>query len=185
MSCYLRAAAIGAATGGRTFTGVVTLTLTSASGVTRQPEAFLADRRVKALVTVAAAQEYVIDKLPRTPSRLQPVALVARVIAAAGAGAMVARRPTLSNTAAGDRDATRPADVTSALSAAAGRDAEVPPASSAKALACAVAAGTAAIAGASVGTWWRAWAAPRLGRDLPAALVEDAVVLTLAIVASR
>jgi hypothetical protein len=52
-------------------------------------------------------------------------------------------------------------------------------------LACAATARAAAIAAAALGARWRTWAAPRLGRDLPAALIEHALVLTLAIAASK
>jgi uncharacterized membrane protein len=47
---------------------------------------------VKALSTVAAGGELIADKLPGTPSRLQPAPLAARIAAGALAGGLDARR---------------------------------------------------------------------------------------------
>ena len=52
-------------------------------------------------------------------------------------------------------------------------------------LACCGIAGIAALVTSWLGGQWRAWAAPRLKGDAAGALVEDAVVLTLAAVAGR
>jgi uncharacterized membrane protein len=51
-----------------------------------------APRPAAALLTVAAATEVVLDKLPSTPSRLLPRGLIARVTAASIGGALLGRR---------------------------------------------------------------------------------------------
>ncbi len=78
-SSYLRAIGIGIASGSRTFTGPL-FTL----------------RRLNSpwagLVGTLSASEYVADKLPMTPSRLSPPALIARAAAGALSGRMLVRR---------------------------------------------------------------------------------------------
>jgi uncharacterized membrane protein len=79
----LRAAAIGAAAGGRTTAGPAALALTShADG----------RRRRKLLATVALAGELVGDKLPRTPNRDEPAGVIGRAGACLGCGAALAGR---------------------------------------------------------------------------------------------
>jgi uncharacterized membrane protein len=151
MNRYLRSALAGAATGGRTFTGLAALTVTATpSG---QPDAVLAKPWVKRLVVLVAAQELVADKLPNTPSRLQAAPLIVRALTGVGTGVIVARRG----------------------AAPVGRSTMI---------GCAVTAGVAAVAGSWLGACWRGWGAPRLGGDLPAALIEDAAVVAIAYAAA-
>jgi uncharacterized membrane protein len=72
-----RSFGIGAATGLRTMTG---------------PAFAISDRggNWNWLVRAAAVGEYVVDKLPNTPARTQPIGLAARAVAAGLAGASVA-----------------------------------------------------------------------------------------------
>jgi uncharacterized membrane protein len=77
-SIFARAAALGFSAGSRSVT----------------PLAVLALRRRDWLTAVAAAGavgELVVDKLPSTPSRLQPSALAGRLVLGAVAGALAAR----------------------------------------------------------------------------------------------
>ena len=98
MDDLTRSALIGAATGGRSATGLAALVLTAPAGATTQPDRAFTNRWVKIVVTVLAGQEYVIDKLPMTPSRLEPAGLAARATAAAIGGALLARRASPSPT---------------------------------------------------------------------------------------
>jgi uncharacterized membrane protein len=74
------AAALGFAAGLRTFTPLAALHLRGRIGGPR-------------LLVVAAAGELVVDKLPMTPSRLDPPALAGRVASGAGSGRVVAGWP--------------------------------------------------------------------------------------------
>lgn len=156
MNRYLRSVLSGAATGGRTFTGLAALTLTTPKTPTGTPVAVLAKPWVKALVALIASQELVIDKLPNTPSRLQPGPLVVRSLTGAGTGILIARR--------GPNSVSR------------GRSVMV---------GCALTGGAAAIGASWLGARWRQWAAPRLGSDFFAAALEDAAVIALAYAATR
>jgi uncharacterized membrane protein len=73
----LRSVGIGAATGLRTMTGPASA-FSATSGNWRW------------LLRAAALGEYVVDKLPSTPSRTQPFGLAARAVAGGLAGASVA-----------------------------------------------------------------------------------------------
>ena len=71
-----RALGIGAATGLRSMTGpAFAFAGTGGNG--------------KWLLRAGAVGEYVVDKLPKTPSRTQPAGLIARAVAAAIAGATI------------------------------------------------------------------------------------------------
>jgi uncharacterized membrane protein len=72
----LRAFGVGAATGLRTMTGPA-FAFASVSG------------NWNWLFRAAALGEYVVDKLPSTPARTQPIGLAARAVAAAFAGATI------------------------------------------------------------------------------------------------
>lgn len=94
MDVRLRALLLGFATGSRSSYGLAALTLTAPPPVTETPlvEHALGTRPAKILAALAAAGETTGDKLPQTPSRLDPPGLAARLVAGAGAGALVARR---------------------------------------------------------------------------------------------
>jgi uncharacterized membrane protein len=77
-----RVVLLGVATGSRSSFGPAALVLSSRSG-------WASDRRAKAAFAVAAAAEVVIDKLPATPSRLQPRGLIARAVSGAASGALL------------------------------------------------------------------------------------------------
>jgi len=81
VNAFVRAALAGAATGARSFTGLAALTLATPPGSATQPDRALSLPWVKGLVTLAAAQELVMDKLPQAPSRLGVMGLGARVAA--------------------------------------------------------------------------------------------------------
>ena len=92
MNALARAALAGAATGARSFTGLAALTLATPPGSAAQPDRSLGRPWVKGLVTLAAAQELVMDKLPQAPSRLGLMGLGARVTTGAAVGTTAARR---------------------------------------------------------------------------------------------
>ncbi|HEY0718591.1 MAG TPA: hypothetical protein VGD68_13305, partial [Streptosporangiaceae bacterium] len=73
----------GAASGARSATGLAALTLATRADAPGQPDRLLARPWVKAVAGLLASQEYVVDKLPAAPSRLEPPGLAARL---AGAG---------------------------------------------------------------------------------------------------
>jgi uncharacterized membrane protein len=83
----VRAALAGAATGLRSTSGVGALVESSSSGL---PLA-LTSTPARAVAGLAVAGELVVDKLPNTPSRLDPPGLLARVALASAAGAVIAR----------------------------------------------------------------------------------------------
>ena len=92
MNALARAALAGAATGARSFTGLAALTLATPAESATQPDRSLGHRWVKGLVTLAAAQELVMDKLPQAPSRLGLAGLGARITTGAAVGTVAARR---------------------------------------------------------------------------------------------
>ena len=149
MNRYLRSAVSGVATGGRTFTGLAALTLATPSPSSKQPDAVLAKPWVKALVVAIAAQELVADKLPNTPSRLKAAPITVRGLTGAGTGIIIARR-----------EGAGPTDRTTEI-------------------VCSLIGAAAALTGSWLGARWRKWAAPRLGGDLVAALIEDASVIAI------
>jgi uncharacterized membrane protein len=133
----VRAAMLGWATGGRNATGPAALALTAP------------DVRpgVRAVSAVAAAGELVVDKLPATGDRVEPVPLAARVLTGAVVAAVLAGRE--------------------------GR--RRPPA--------ALLGATAAAVGSVAGWAWRTRTAPAVP-PWSGAVAEDAVVLTLAALAT-
>jgi uncharacterized membrane protein len=88
----VRAALIGATTGGRMLSGLAAVALTAPATATELPDRLLAKPWVRAVVGLGAVSELVMDKLPQTPSRTDLPALAARAVSAAGAGIVVARR---------------------------------------------------------------------------------------------
>jgi uncharacterized membrane protein len=87
MSLLTRAALLGLATGGRSTSGLAALALTNRRGT-----GALGSRWTRRLAGTAAAGEFVGDKLPQTPSRLQPEGLVPRLVLGAVAGAVLTHR---------------------------------------------------------------------------------------------
>jgi uncharacterized membrane protein len=112
----------------------------------------LGNRWTRRLAGTAAAGEFVGDKLPQTPSRLQPEGLVPRLVLGAVTGALLTRRE------GGSRNRA-------VLAGALGL--------------------VGATAGSRLGVSWRQLAARRFGRDVPGALIEDAVTAVAARYASR
>ncbi|WP_127500440.1 hypothetical protein [Actinoplanes solisilvae] len=144
----LRAFLLGLATGGRSVTGLAAVARTTKPSALPSPWNAVAGRRGRTLLTVAAAGELVVDKLPQTPSRLAPGSLAGRTASAVASAALLAAR-----------SGANPARVV--LPAAAG-----------------------ALAGSFAGARWRAYAADRGWPAIPAALLEDAVVVSLAATAT-
>jgi uncharacterized membrane protein len=88
----LRAAALGAASGSRSATGLAAVALASTSDDAGPVASRLGGRTGTTLSSLAAAGELVADKLPGVPSRLAPLGLVPRAAAGATSAAAVARR---------------------------------------------------------------------------------------------
>jgi uncharacterized membrane protein len=82
-----RAAALGAATGMRSTVALAALILRRDDGL----PAALRHPAARPAAALADAGELVADKLPGTPSRLEPPGLVGRVVSASLAGAVLAR----------------------------------------------------------------------------------------------
>ena len=157
MTALLRAALAGAASGERAFTGLAALTLATPPAAVSQPDRTLSAGRVKSVVALLAAGELAADKLPITPSRLEPPGLGMRCVAGAVAGLIIARR------------APEPG---------------VAP-STARTVACAAVATAAAVGAAVLGTRWRGWAVNRFGHDYVGAGLEDALAVGLASLSAR
>ena len=81
------AALVGAATGLRSTVGVGALVDTASRGL----PAFATTPPARVVAGVGVAGELVGDKLPKTPSRLEPPGLAARFVLGAVAGAVLAR----------------------------------------------------------------------------------------------
>jgi uncharacterized membrane protein len=87
MQAVTRAALAGAASGLRTSAGLGTLIEAGEPGLPRA----LRSNPARAVAALAMISELVIDKLPSTPSRLERQGLIGRFVAAAAAGAVIAR----------------------------------------------------------------------------------------------
>jgi uncharacterized membrane protein len=143
------------------------LALTSRASAHRQPDRTLAKSWVKGAIALGAVQELVMDKLPRTPSRLIPPSFVARVAVGSGVGVIAARRA----------EFEEPVPGATAAEAAAGEK---------RRLLVMVAVSTAAAIGTTLlGARYRAFASNRFGTDWPGALVEDAAAIALSAWATR
>lgn len=144
-------ALLGLAAGARTSLGIAGI----AVGIRRPgdpvPMALLRTRWGRLAAAGLVVGELVGDKLPQSPSRLQPTALGGRVLCAALGGAALPA----------PRGLDRRQDV-------GGRSGRV---------VAATVAATAAVAGALGGYRWRMLVADRGWPDLPAALTEDALAL--------
>jgi uncharacterized membrane protein len=86
-----RAAALGAASGGRSTAGITAVTLTSRPG-DPWPARYLGGTTAKVSAAFSALAEAVVDKLPGVPSRTAAPGLAPRVVFGATAGANAARR---------------------------------------------------------------------------------------------
>jgi uncharacterized membrane protein len=82
-----RAALLGAATGMRSSVALAVLILRRSGGL----PAVLDRRAARSAAVIVDAGELFLDKLPTTPSRLDPLGLISRVVAASLAAAVLAR----------------------------------------------------------------------------------------------
>jgi uncharacterized membrane protein len=87
MSSLESAALAGAATGLRSTVGMAALINAGAFGLPRQ----LTGHVAQVAASLGVIGELVADKLPSTPSRLEPAGLGGRLVLAAAAGAVLAR----------------------------------------------------------------------------------------------
>jgi uncharacterized membrane protein len=175
-----RSALLGVTTGARSFSGIAVQVAVTPSLSRRQPERALGRLRAKGLFALLALGELVGDKLPTTPSRLVPPVLAARLALAAATALLVARAEDEAHRAEHGPTAYEEGPAEASLPPVA--PAPAVPVSACVAVPVAVAASFAA---ALLGNAWRGRAARAFGRDWPGALVEDAIALTLAGVATR
>jgi uncharacterized membrane protein len=169
-SGLLRSVAAGAASGLRSFTGLALLAARTPAGSDRQPDRTLQRPWAQAAVGLPAVGELVTDKLPQTPSRLQPAGFGGRLACAVLCGLVISRR-------------VEPVELTL-----------IPPGEPAG-LPTPVPVGPqlinagVAVAAAALTTWlgarWRARASGWFGGDLVGAVIEDAAAVALAVVGSR
>lgn len=82
-----RSLAIGAATGGRSFSGIAAVTLTST-----RDERPLGNPAAKVLIGLLAVGELVLDKSPKAPNRLEPPGLAGRMVFGGASAGLLARR---------------------------------------------------------------------------------------------
>jgi uncharacterized membrane protein len=82
-----RSLAIGAATGGRSFSGIAAVSLSST-----RDERPLGNPVAKVLVGLLAGGELVLDKSPKAPSRLEPPGLMGRIVFGGASAGLLARR---------------------------------------------------------------------------------------------
>jgi uncharacterized membrane protein len=87
-----RAVLIGAASGGRSQTGVAAVALRTPGWEQRPPAAWLASSGAAAAAVLAAVGELGLDKYPGTPSRLSPLGLPPRLLLGGFAAAALAVR---------------------------------------------------------------------------------------------
>lgn len=149
-----RSGLLGLTTGARSFSGIAAQVSVTPTGP-RQPERALGQPWVKGLLGLVALGEIVGDKLPATPSRLAPPALVGRLGLAGATALLVAR--------AREPGPTIPPSAPVAVGVAVG----------------------ASLASAFFGHAWRGCAATAVGRDWPGAVAEDVVASALAVLATR
>jgi uncharacterized membrane protein len=91
-STLVRSVLLGMVTGGRMFTGLAAVAITTPQQGGRKPLSLLTGTRATRAVSLLAAGELVGDKLPKTPPRTQPPALVGRLGAGATSAAALAQR---------------------------------------------------------------------------------------------
>ena len=180
VTVLVRAALAGVATGARSFTGLAALTLATPPASTRQPDRCLRRPWVKGLVTLAAVQELVMDKLPQAPSRLGVIGLGGRVTTAAVVGTVAAQRGPGPAAVKPETPGTHTQSADAELAATSG-----PAPSGAMVAAAVMTAVSAAVGAAWLGAAWRKAAAERFGTDYAGAGIEDAVAMSLAWLATR
>jgi len=169
MNPIVAALLAGAATGGRSFTGLAALAVAAPNPAARQPDRTLSRRWARIALLTAAAGEIVADKLPVTPSRLRPPVLAGRVLTAAACGAIIARRVPRSR-GVGDRQAPPPLPFSAAGTGA---------------VLTVLAAPAAALLSSVLGVRWRRLASRIFHTDVVGALTEDAVTVVEAAAAAR
>lgn len=180
VNVLVRAALAGLATGARSFTGLAALTLATPAASARQPDRSLRRPWVKGLVTLAAVQELVMDKLPQAPSRLGVIGLGGRVTTAAAVGTVAAQRGAGPAAVKPETPGTHTQSADAELVATSG------PAPSAAVVAAAVTTAVSAAVGAAwLGAAWRKAAAERFGTDYAGAGIEDVVAISLAWLATQ
>ena len=179
VNVLVRAALAGVATGARSFTGLAALTLATPAASARQPDRSLCRPWVKGLVTLAAVQELVMDKLPQAPSRLSVIGLGGRVTTAAAVGTVAAQRGPGPAAVKPETPGTHTQSADAELVATSG------PASGAVVAAAVTTAVSAAMGAAWLGAAWRKVAAERFGTDYAGAGIEDVVAMSLAWLATR
>jgi uncharacterized membrane protein len=179
VTVLVRAALAGVATGARSFTGLAALTLATPAASARQPDRCLRRPWVKGLITLAAVQELVMDKLPQAPSRLGVIGLGGRVTTAAAVGTVAARRGPGPAAVKPETPGTHTQSADAELVATSG------PASGAVVAAAVTTAVSAAMGAAWLGAAWRKVAAERFGTDYAGAGIEDVVAMSLAWLATR
>ncbi|HEX2903022.1 MAG TPA: hypothetical protein VHO01_06145, partial [Jatrophihabitans sp.] len=87
MNVLFRSVLLGLATGGRSSLGVAAVLLSSANRAPR-----LGSQPVKLAAAAAVAGELTVDKLPMTPSRLEPPGQLARALSGLVGGGWLAAR---------------------------------------------------------------------------------------------
>ncbi|MCW2523084.1 MAG: hypothetical protein JWO63_1419 [Frankiales bacterium] len=92
MTTFPRAALLGLATGSRSSLGLTALAVTAAQGSRRRGHSWLRSPWVARAALVATAGELTGDKLPQTPSRLEPAGFVPRLVLGGVAGAILSYR---------------------------------------------------------------------------------------------
>ena len=157
-STLARSAVLGGVSGLRTFTGLAALTLRTGRA-DRQPEAALGTPWAKGGVSLLAAWELIMDKLPKTPDRRRPIAALGRVAAGSLCGLLVCR----SSARSADAPTGPVIDWAPAVGAGA----------------------AAAVATTLLGPLWRAALGKRLGVDAAGATAEDLVAIVSAWLAAR
>ncbi len=180
----LASALAGASTGARSFTALGALVVATRPNASTQPDKLLAHPATKVVVALAAVQELVMDKLPKTPSRTETLGLATRMVGAAGSGVVIARRTPeddLLLDRAFDRDAQpvsdEPGDPVGEVEPNAGTVVAV-------AAGCALVSVAAAVGTTVLGVRFRTWAGNH-APDWLGAGAEDVVTVALATAAAR
>lgn len=92
MPTVLRAFLLGAATGGRSSAGPTAMAWTASAAVRAHDPLWLSSRLTRGATALLAAGEVVGDKLPATPSRLEPLRIGFRLVGGGAAGGLLGHR---------------------------------------------------------------------------------------------